>query len=146
MSKKKPTKHKANEERTTLLFFFPKTEKHQRSQSPRKHWNVHTRGERARETARETAREERRASGYQSHPDISQRDWQRPVTTRVRLPIPPGYKSEGSCERKESGYQLCSVAIEGKKSVRLPVTNSSDQGKRNAEGRAGGQALPSSSL
>jgi hypothetical protein len=88
MSKKKTTKHKATVERTTLLFFFPKTEKHQRSQSLRKQWNVHTRGELASERERERQRERQR-------------------------------------ERRED----------------RPVTNPSDQGKRNAEGRAGASVV-----
>ncbi|CAM6014173.1 unnamed protein product [Sphagnum balticum] len=108
---------------------------------------THAASERARETARET-REDRPVTnpirissrgidnaqlpvvfGYQLHPDTNPRDLareQRPVTNYVR-------------------YQTCSVGIEGKQRVRLPVTNPSDQGKRNAEGRAGGQGLPSSS-
>lgn len=116
MSKKKPTKHKATEERTTLLFFFPKTEKHQRSRSLRRQWNVHTRGERARETARETTREERRPSGYQSHPDISPRDGQRPVTSHVRLSTPSGHKSEGIV--RENSVRLPTMF--GIRPVRLP--------------------------
>ncbi len=138
MSKKKATKHKATEERTTLLFFFPKTEKHQRSQSLRKQWNVHTRGsERARETARETRREQRRPSGYQSNPDISPRDRQRPVTSRARLPIPPGYN-----ERTASGYQLCSVSdLFGchRGEAGRPVTGYQSQRPRETERRRTGR-------
>jgi hypothetical protein len=72
MSKKKPTKHKATEERTTLLFFFfPKTEKtSEKSVSKEAVECAHTRRAskraRERETARETTREARRPSGYQS--------------------------------------------------------------------------------
>jgi hypothetical protein len=103
---------------------------------------THAASERARETARETTREERRPSGYRSHPDISPRDRQRPVTSRVRLPTASGYKSEGSCERTASGYQLCSVSdLFGchRGEAERPVTGYQPERSRETERRRTGR-------
>jgi hypothetical protein len=118
-----------------------------------------------RERQRERQRERREDRPVTNPIRISVRgidNAQLPVMFGYRLH--PGTNRRGSCERTASGYQLCSVsdlfgchrgeaerpvtnyvryqtcsvAIEGKQSVRLPVTNPSDQGNGTPKnGQAG---------
>ncbi len=138
MSKKNPTKHKATEERTTLLFFFPKTEKHQRSQSPRKQSNVHTRGERASERDNERREKTVRlpiASRYPSEGSTTPSYQSCSVTNSTRIQIPR--VREQRPVTNSVRYQTCSVVIEGE--GERPVTGYQSERSRETERRRTGR-------